>query len=133
MNWHINLPSHVRSWPDFALGLRSNRRSAISFSRASSRAPASWRIACIRASSARALEIRAAADLAHGMAHQVPHNIAAPRAKSIICLATSPEVGGINSKNFYKCRATTSSPAAQDDQAAAFLRERSAKLAGIPP
>jgi hypothetical protein len=46
-------------------------------------------------------------------------------------LASSPEVAGISGKYFYKCRAKTPSPAAQDDRAASLLWERSAKLAGI--
>ena len=52
-------------------------------------------------------------------------------ARTIVHLASSPEVAGISGKYFYKCRATTPSPAAQDDQAALLLWERSAKLAGM--
>ena len=52
-------------------------------------------------------------------------------ARTIVHLASSPEVAGISGKYFYKCRATTPSPAAQDDQAASLLWERSAQLAGI--
>jgi NAD(P)-dependent dehydrogenase (short-subunit alcohol dehydrogenase family) len=52
-------------------------------------------------------------------------------AKTIVYLATSPEIAGISGKYFYKCRTTTPSPAAQDDRTAAVLWERSAQLAGI--
>ena len=52
-------------------------------------------------------------------------------AKTIVHVASLPEVAGISGKYFYKCRATTPSPAAQDDQAALLLWERSAKLAGM--
>jgi NAD(P)-dependent dehydrogenase (short-subunit alcohol dehydrogenase family) len=52
-------------------------------------------------------------------------------ARTIVHLASSPEVAGISGKYFYKCRATTPSPPAQDDQAASLLWERSAQLAGI--
>ena len=52
-------------------------------------------------------------------------------AKTIVHVASSPEVAGISGKYFYKCRATTPSTAAQDDRAASLLWERSAQLAGI--
>jgi len=50
-------------------------------------------------------------------------------ARTIVHLASSPQVAGISGKYFYKYRATTLSPAAQDDQAASLLWERSAQLA----
>ena len=52
-------------------------------------------------------------------------------AKTIVHVASSPEVAGISGNYFYKCRATTPSPAAQDDPAASLLWERSAQLAGM--
>jgi NAD(P)-dependent dehydrogenase (short-subunit alcohol dehydrogenase family) len=52
-------------------------------------------------------------------------------ARTIVHLASSPQVAGISGKYFYKCRATTPSPAAQDDRAASLLWERSAQLAGM--
>jgi NAD(P)-dependent dehydrogenase (short-subunit alcohol dehydrogenase family) len=53
-------------------------------------------------------------------------------AKTIVQLASSPEVDGVSGKYFYQCRETTPSPAAQDDRAASALWERSAQLAGAP-
>jgi retinol dehydrogenase 12 len=52
-------------------------------------------------------------------------------AKTIVHLAASPEVAAISGKYFYKCRATTPSPAALDDRAASLLWERSAQLAAM--
>jgi NAD(P)-dependent dehydrogenase (short-subunit alcohol dehydrogenase family) len=52
-------------------------------------------------------------------------------AKTIVHLAASPEVAAISGKYFYKCRATTPSPAAQNDRAASLLWERSTQLAGM--
>jgi NAD(P)-dependent dehydrogenase (short-subunit alcohol dehydrogenase family) len=52
-------------------------------------------------------------------------------AKTIVYLASSPEVAGVSGKYFYKCSATTPSPAAQDDRTASALWARSATLAGV--
>ena len=52
-------------------------------------------------------------------------------AKTIVYLASSPEVAGITGQYFYKCRATQPSRAARDDKAALLLWERSAALAGM--
>ena len=52
-------------------------------------------------------------------------------AKTIVYLASSPEVAGITGQYFYKCRATRPSLAARDDKAALLLWERSAALAGM--
>lgn len=52
-------------------------------------------------------------------------------AKTVVYLASSPEADGVSGKYFYKCRATTPSPAAEDDQAASALWERSVALAGV--
>ena len=52
-------------------------------------------------------------------------------AKTVVYLASSPEADGVSGKYFYKCRATTPSPAAEDDQAASALWERSVELAGV--
>src|SRR5262252_3454553 len=46
-------------------------------------------------------------------------------AKTVVYLASSPEADGVSGKYFYKCRATTLSAAAEDDQAASALWERS--------
>ena len=52
-------------------------------------------------------------------------------AKTIVHLASSPDVAGITGKYYYKCYATTPSPHALDDHAALLLWERSAVLAGM--
>ena len=52
-------------------------------------------------------------------------------AKTVVYLASSPEADGVSGKYFYKCRATTLSAAAEDDQAASALWERSVELAGV--
>jgi NAD(P)-dependent dehydrogenase (short-subunit alcohol dehydrogenase family) len=52
-------------------------------------------------------------------------------AKTIVHLASSPNVDGVSGKYFYQCRETTPSPAAQDDRAALALWERSTRLAGM--
>jgi NAD(P)-dependent dehydrogenase (short-subunit alcohol dehydrogenase family) len=52
-------------------------------------------------------------------------------AKTIVHLASSPEVAGVSGKYFYKCREAKPSPQAQDDQAASALWQRSAALAGV--
>jgi NAD(P)-dependent dehydrogenase (short-subunit alcohol dehydrogenase family) len=52
-------------------------------------------------------------------------------AKTIVHLASAPEVAGVSGKYFYKCRETKPSPQAQDDQAALALWQRSAALAGM--
>jgi len=52
-------------------------------------------------------------------------------AKTVVYLASSPEADGVSGKYFYKCRATTPSPAAEDDQTASALWERSVELAGV--
>jgi NAD(P)-dependent dehydrogenase (short-subunit alcohol dehydrogenase family) len=52
-------------------------------------------------------------------------------AKTVVYLAASPEADGVSGKYFYKCRATTPSPAAEDDQTASALWERSVELAGV--
>jgi len=52
-------------------------------------------------------------------------------AKTVVYLASSPEADGVSGKYFYKCRATSPSPAAGDDQTASALWERSVELAGV--
>jgi NAD(P)-dependent dehydrogenase (short-subunit alcohol dehydrogenase family) len=52
-------------------------------------------------------------------------------AKTVVYLASSPEADSVSGKYFYKCRATTPSSAAEDDQAASALWERSVELAGM--
>jgi NAD(P)-dependent dehydrogenase (short-subunit alcohol dehydrogenase family) len=52
-------------------------------------------------------------------------------AKTIVYLATSPEVAGMSGRYFYKCRLATPTREAQDDAAARRLWEESAKLAGL--
>lgn len=54
-------------------------------------------------------------------------------AKTIVYLASSPEVAGITGEYFHKCRVTQPSSAARDDKAARLLWERSAALAGMKP
>ena len=53
-------------------------------------------------------------------------------AETIIYLASSHEVSQISGSYFYKCRVTTPSREAQDDDAAKRLWEETAKLAGVP-
>jgi len=52
-------------------------------------------------------------------------------AKTIIYLASSPEAANVTGNYFYKCRLTTPSAAALDDNAALVLWKRSAALAGM--
>jgi retinol dehydrogenase 12 len=52
-------------------------------------------------------------------------------AKTIIYLASSPEVAKISGKYFYDCRPITPSSAALDDRVALALWQRSATLAGV--
>jgi NAD(P)-dependent dehydrogenase (short-subunit alcohol dehydrogenase family) len=52
-------------------------------------------------------------------------------AKTIIHLASSPDVAPISGAYFYKCKIADPSPAAQDDAAAAKLWDASAKLSGV--
>jgi NAD(P)-dependent dehydrogenase (short-subunit alcohol dehydrogenase family) len=52
-------------------------------------------------------------------------------AKTIIYLASSPDVAQTTGQYFYKCLPTTPSAAAQDDQSAFLLWHRSAALAGM--
>jgi len=52
-------------------------------------------------------------------------------AETITYLASSPDVANVTGKYFYKCRVTTPTQEAQDDDAARRLWEESAKLAGI--
>jgi NAD(P)-dependent dehydrogenase (short-subunit alcohol dehydrogenase family) len=52
-------------------------------------------------------------------------------AKTIIHLASSPDVATISGKYFYKCKIEEPTPAAQNDATAARLWEVSAKLAGV--
>ncbi|HEX3602612.1 MAG TPA: SDR family NAD(P)-dependent oxidoreductase [Steroidobacteraceae bacterium] len=52
-------------------------------------------------------------------------------AKTLVYLASSPEVAAISGDYFYKCRIATPTAAAQDDDAAKRLWEESARIAGI--
>jgi NAD(P)-dependent dehydrogenase (short-subunit alcohol dehydrogenase family) len=52
-------------------------------------------------------------------------------ARTIIYLASSPEVANVTGQYFCKCRPTTPSAAALDDRAALALWQRSAALAGM--
>jgi NAD(P)-dependent dehydrogenase (short-subunit alcohol dehydrogenase family) len=52
-------------------------------------------------------------------------------ARTIIHLASSPDVGGISGKYFSECHVTTPAPPALDDRAPLLLWERSAALAGM--
>lgn len=52
-------------------------------------------------------------------------------ARTIVYLASSPEVAGATGQYFYKCRVTQPSTAARDDNAASLLWDRSAALAGM--
>jgi len=52
-------------------------------------------------------------------------------AKTIVHLASSPDVAGMTGKYFNECRATTPSLPALDDRTALLLWERSVALAGM--
>ncbi len=52
-------------------------------------------------------------------------------AKTIIHLASSPDVATISGEYFYKCKIVDPTPAAQDDASARRLWDASAKLAGV--
>lgn len=52
-------------------------------------------------------------------------------AKTIVYLATSPEVGDISGEYFYKCRRTKPTRAARDDGFASALWEKSVALTGV--
>jgi NAD(P)-dependent dehydrogenase (short-subunit alcohol dehydrogenase family) len=54
-------------------------------------------------------------------------------ARTIVHLASSPDVAGVTGKYFHRCRETLPSPAALDDRAASFLWDRSVELAGLKP
>ena len=53
-------------------------------------------------------------------------------AQTIVYLASSPDVAKTTGQYFYESISAIPSPAAQDDQAASLLWQRSAALAGIP-
>jgi NAD(P)-dependent dehydrogenase (short-subunit alcohol dehydrogenase family) len=53
-------------------------------------------------------------------------------AQTIVYLASSPDVAKTTGQYFYESISAIPSPAAQDDQAAALLWQRSAALAGRP-
>jgi retinol dehydrogenase 12 len=52
-------------------------------------------------------------------------------ARTIVCLASSPEVASVTGEYFYKCRSVPPSAAARDPAAAQRLWAETAKLAGI--
>ena len=52
-------------------------------------------------------------------------------ARTSVYLASSPDVNGVTGQYFYKCRVTSPSKAALDDEAAARLWDVSAELTGI--
>ena len=52
-------------------------------------------------------------------------------AKTIIYLATSPEVAGVSGKYFYVCKPATPTRAGQNDEDAERLWQVSAKIAGF--
>jgi NAD(P)-dependent dehydrogenase (short-subunit alcohol dehydrogenase family) len=52
-------------------------------------------------------------------------------ARTIVYLAASPEVAGVNGEYFYKCRPKEPTRAAQDDGLAATLWEKSVALTGV--
>jgi NAD(P)-dependent dehydrogenase (short-subunit alcohol dehydrogenase family) len=52
-------------------------------------------------------------------------------AETIVYLASSPEVAGVNGEYFYKCKPKTPTHAAQDDRLAAALWEKSVALTGV--
>ena len=53
-------------------------------------------------------------------------------AKTIVYLASSPDVASVTGEYFYKCRVAQPTREAQDDDAARRLWQESAKLAGMP-
>jgi NAD(P)-dependent dehydrogenase (short-subunit alcohol dehydrogenase family) len=54
-------------------------------------------------------------------------------ARTIVYLASSPEVTGVSGEYFYQCRPATPTTEARDDAAAGRLWNESAKLAGMEP
>jgi len=52
-------------------------------------------------------------------------------AKTIVYLASSPDVGALSGEYFYKCRPATPTAGARDDAAAERLWTKSAEIAGI--
>lgn len=52
-------------------------------------------------------------------------------ARTIVYLASSPEVAGVNGEYFYKCRPKEPTRAARDDRLAAALWEKSVALTGV--
>lgn len=54
-------------------------------------------------------------------------------AQTMVYLASSQEVANVTGQYFYKCRPALPSPAAQDDNTARLLWERSAALADLKP
>ena len=52
-------------------------------------------------------------------------------AETVVYLAASPEVEGASGGYYFDCKPTASSPAAQDDNAAERLWQKSAQLVGI--
>ena len=52
-------------------------------------------------------------------------------AKTLVYLASSPEVADLSGGYFFKCRASAPAPQAEDDNAAKRLWRESAKLADI--
>jgi NAD(P)-dependent dehydrogenase (short-subunit alcohol dehydrogenase family) len=52
-------------------------------------------------------------------------------ARTIVHLASSPDVAGVSGRYFYRCKAIDPSPQAQDDAAAQRLWQESARLAGL--
>jgi len=52
-------------------------------------------------------------------------------AKTLIHLATAPEVADVSGGYFVRCRLTRPSRAAQDDAAARRLWDESARIAGV--
>jgi len=52
-------------------------------------------------------------------------------AKTLVYLASSPEVADLSGGYFFKCRASAPAPQAEDDNAAKRLWRESAKLASI--
>jgi hypothetical protein len=52
-------------------------------------------------------------------------------AKTLVYLATSPDVANISGQYFYKCTPTQPTPDALDDSSARWLWTESERLAGI--
>jgi hypothetical protein len=52
-------------------------------------------------------------------------------AKTLVYLASSPDVADLSGGYFFKCRASAPAPQAEDDNAAKRLWRESAKLASI--